>query len=62
MFSNFSYFLIVTEFLDDGRMLCCFYILKTNQTKKKNVICEACLDAMAEFVLGAQLMMYPKFV
>ena len=30
--------------------------------KKKHVICEACLDAMAEFVLGAQLMMYPEFV
>ena len=33
-----------------------------SENKKTIVICEICFDVMLEFVLGAQLMMYPKFV
>ena len=52
-FVNFFYFLTVTESLGDGRMLCCFCILKT---KNKHAICEICFDVIVEFVLGAQIM------
>ena len=50
---NYFYFLTVTESLGDGRMLCCFCILKT---KNKHAICEICFDVIVEFVLGAQIM------
>ena len=52
-FVNFFYFLTVTESLGDGRMLCCFCILKT---KNKHAICEICVAVIVEFVLGAQIM------
>ena len=52
-FVNFFYFLTVTGSLGDGRMLCCFCILKT---KNKHAICEICVAVIVEFVLGAQIM------
>ena len=52
-FVNFVYFLTVTESFSDGRMLCCFCILKT---KNKHAICEICFDVIVEFVLDAQIM------
>ena len=49
-FLNVFYFLIVTESLDDGKVLClgkCFCIVKT---KNKHTICEICFDVIVEFI------------
>ena len=50
---NFFYFLTITGSLGNGRMLCCFCILKT---KNKRAICEIRFDVIVEFVLDAQIM------
>ena len=52
-FVNFFFLLSVTESLGDGRMFCCFCIVKT---KNKHAVFEICFDVIVEFVLGAQIM------